>query len=178
MLVFYLSRLETEESKSKFTLLYEKYIKLMHFVAYKILLDEQLSEDAVHNAFIKLVNYLDTIEDIECHKTKNFIVIIVRSAALDLYRKRKRQSTVPFEEVEFTVQSDNEIDEYTDVGILKETIKVMPDTLRDVLELKYFYGNSNLEIAKTLSISEETVRKRLERAREKLSSLLEMEGNS
>lgn len=175
MLMFYLSMLEIEESKSKFALLYEKYRKLMYYVANKILLDEQLSEDAVHNAFIKLVKYLDAIEDIECHKTRNFIVIIVRSAALDIYRKRKRQSTLQFEELEFAAETYSEIDAHTDFEYMKETIKALPPKLRDVVELKFFYHYSNAEIAKLLDINEETIRKRLERAREKLGDIWQEE---
>ncbi len=51
MLPIYLALLETEEEKQKFGLIYEKYRKLMHWVAKGILNDDRLAEDAVHEAF-------------------------------------------------------------------------------------------------------------------------------
>lgn len=47
MLIFFLSMLETDEGKNNFTRLYEKYRKLMFYVANQILRDGYLSEDAV-----------------------------------------------------------------------------------------------------------------------------------
>lgn len=172
MLVFYLSMIETEKEKSKFAQLYELYRNPMYIMAQGILRDEQLAEDAVHNAFIKIMRYLETIDEDECHKTKNLIVMIIRSTAIDLYRKRKRQSTVRLDEAEM-IEVHSEMDAQTDLDSLKETIKALPDKQRDVLELKFFYHYTNAEIAKLLSISEETVRKRLERARGKLRILWE-----
>ncbi len=57
-MLFYLSLLDTEEEKSKFEQLYYQYRKLMYLCAWEVLRDEQLAEDAVHEAFIKLTKYL------------------------------------------------------------------------------------------------------------------------
>ena len=53
----YLCLLDTEEEKSKFEELYNQYRKLMYLCAKEILRDEQLAEDAVHEAFLKPVSY-------------------------------------------------------------------------------------------------------------------------
>lgn len=58
MLFFYLSALDTQEERTKFEDIYKKYGKLMKYVAYNILRDDSLAEDAVHNAFLKLMKYL------------------------------------------------------------------------------------------------------------------------
>ncbi len=55
MFFFYLSLLESDEDKSKFTKLYSKYAKLMKYVALQKLDDEHLAEDAVHNAFMNII---------------------------------------------------------------------------------------------------------------------------
>ena len=47
MLPFYLQLLETEGEKQKFERLYERYRRLMHWIAVRILQDEHLAEDAV-----------------------------------------------------------------------------------------------------------------------------------
>lgn len=50
-MLIYLAILELEEDKIKFEKVYEKYRQIMFYVANKILKDDHLSEDAVHNAF-------------------------------------------------------------------------------------------------------------------------------
>lgn len=90
MLSLYLSLLDTEEEKSKLEKLYYEYRELMKYIALGILNDEYTAEDAVHNAFIKLTRHLKGIEEIKNHKTKSFIVIIIKSVSLDMLKKEKK----------------------------------------------------------------------------------------
>lgn len=76
MLLYYLSLVDTEEEKSKLENLYYEYKALMKYIAFNILGDNGLAEDAVHEAFIKLTRHLDGIGEIKSLKTKAFIVII------------------------------------------------------------------------------------------------------
>ena len=62
----------------------------MFYVANDILKDNYLAEDAVHKAFLKLINHLDKIWETESQKTKSFIVIITKNIAIDMYRKCKK----------------------------------------------------------------------------------------
>lgn len=71
--------------RTKLEEIYAKYRKVMFYTAKSILNDDFSAEDAVHKAFEKLFNYLDKIEDISSHKTKGFLVIVVRNIAIDLY---------------------------------------------------------------------------------------------
>ena len=90
--------LDTEEEKSKFEKIYFEYRQLMFRIANVILKDEYLVEDAVSKSFIKIMKHLNKINDIECPKTKGFIVIVVKYTAIDLYRKRKRENTGQIDE--------------------------------------------------------------------------------
>ena len=73
MLQFYLQLLETEEELQKFTQLYETYRKLMHWTAEGILHDEHLAEDAVHEAFLRIIQNFHQIREIPCPKTRRKI---------------------------------------------------------------------------------------------------------
>ena len=84
MLMICLSLVDTPEEKSKFRQLYEKYRGLMFYCAREILRDDGLAEEAVQEAFIRLAKHLKKINDIDCNKTKHFIVIIVESASKDI----------------------------------------------------------------------------------------------
>lgn len=174
MMFIYLSMIETEEDKNKFVLLYEKYRKLMFYVANQILKDEYLAEDAVHHTFIKIIENLDKISEIDCHKTKSYIVIMVRNCSINLYNQRKRHPWVSFDS-EIEIESDETFQIEEDDALVK-AIANLPEIYNAVLTLKYVQEFSNSEIAETLDISEPTVRKRLERAKSKVQEALEKEG--
>ena len=54
-MLLYLQMLETPEEKSQFEQIYLEYRGLMYHVAYEILHNDQDAEDAVHQAFVKIV---------------------------------------------------------------------------------------------------------------------------
>lgn len=174
MLPIYLAMLNDEEDKNKFELIYEKYRKLMFYVANRVLNDEQLAEDAVHQTFLKILENLDKIEDVRCHKTKSYIVTMVRNTAINLYNRRKRHATIPLEEVEYCITVEP-LSFTEDLDHLARAVMKLPAMYRGVLTLKYVQEFSNAEIAQMLDISEATVRKRLERAKHKLEELFEKE---
>ena len=53
MLSLYLAMIDTDEDRAKFAALYERYSRLMFYIARQILGDEQLSEDAVQEALLR-----------------------------------------------------------------------------------------------------------------------------
>lgn len=175
MLLLYLSTIDSDESKDKFESLYLKYRKHMKHIALKILGDEHLAEDAVHNAFVKIISNLEKFNKIDCQETRNLIVIIIRSVSIDMYRKRNREfENTDILDKEISIETDFSIIEVD--NILKE-IDVLPDIYKDILLLKVEYGYKDREIAKLLGLKIDTVSKRLERARKQLKKQLN-EGGS
>ena len=59
---------------------------------------------------------------------------------------------------------------------LLEAIRSLPQNYAAVLQLKFVYGLNNKEIASALDLSEENVKKLIQRARKKLEGILEKEG--
>ena len=174
-MLFYLSLLDTEEEKSKFEQLYYQYRKLMYLCAWEVLRDEQLAEDAVHEAFIKLTKYLKKIDEIKCNKTKRFVVIVVESAAKDIWRKEKRNSHETWEEVELEYHFTAEVN-VSQITVIEEAILKLPFTYRQIFQLKYGWGYANREIADVLDMREGTIRQRLARGKKLLQELLEDAG--
>ncbi len=174
MLPIYLAMLDGDDEKSKFESFYLTYRKLMFHVANGILNDESLAEDAVHQAFLKILENFDKVGEISCHKTRSYVVIIVRNATINLYNQRKRRTTIPLEDVEYCITTEP-ISVAEDLDHLARAVLKLPVIYKDVLTLKYVQEFSNEEIAKMLDISEATVRKRLERAKRRLEEILERE---
>lgn len=110
---------------------------------------------------------MNKISGRDCIQIRNYLIIIVRNAALRIYNKRKKEICV--EEV-YTVEPslDNlEIDvEKRDVQErVFQMLKGLDEKYADVLILKYFYDMKNKEIAKEIGISLENVKIRLARGK-------------
>ncbi|MCH5299178.1 MAG: sigma-70 family RNA polymerase sigma factor [Ruminococcus sp.] len=176
MLQFYLTLVDGAEEKSKFEQIYIQYRGLMLSRAYEILRDTGLAEDAVHNAFIRILQNIAKLDDVESPRTKSFVVIVAENVAKTMYAKNMRQNVVPLDE---TYQSPVSIAEAAESRISAEyvaqKIAELPEQYSRVMMLKYLNQLTNREIASALKISEAAVRKRLERARRELSRLLEEE---
>ena len=186
VLQFYLQLLETEEELQKFTQLYETYRKLMHWTAEKILHDEHLAEDAVHEAFLRIIQNFHQIREIPCPKTRSFVVIIVRNVALNMQKKRTWEEKETFREIlpeestdfredalrhaidEIAYGFDETIDEIYRNEIMAAVLS-MPDVSKEILLLYGYVGYSVRDIAKYLKITEATAYKRLQRARNALA---------
>ena len=176
-MLIYMSMIESGEDEDLFKGLYLKYRKHMKYIAMQILSDEYLAEDAVHNAFLKIISNLEKFHRIDCQETKNLIVIFIRSTAIDLYRKRKRE----FEHTDTLNQDIPTEADFSAVNVadILSAIETLPEIYRDVLLLKVEYEYTDREIAKILGIKTDTVSKRLERARRQLKKLLgEVESNA
>lgn len=161
--------MNNESQKDTFTEIYIKYKQLMYSEANLILNDKELSKDAVHEAFIKILHNLDKIENIHCPKTKAFVTIIVRRVSINIYNKRKRENIIYLSDVEneinFLPSLLNQLDCVND-GILLITQLKSKD--QEIIILKYIYGFSISEISPMLDISKEALYKRFQRCKEKL----------
>ena len=164
--MIYLMMIEGEEDKRKFVIICEKYRCLMLKVAYDILKDNFLAEDAVHEAFIKIAKSMKKIGEIDTLETKRYLITVTKNATIDIYRKKKLQIN---REVSVDELGENNIplsymETEGDEEIL-EILKDLPVKYRDVFILKYSSEMDNDEIAKLLNISEGTVRQRLSRGK-------------
>lgn len=170
----YLNMIESEEDKIKFEEIYTTYRQTMFYVANRIVRDQYLAEDIIHQAFLKIIDNLDKINEINCHKTKGYIVVIVQNLSIDFYRKRKRENNISFEEAELYVE-DRKNNETFMMNEIEEAISKLPISYLTVLKLKFSHGNSNSEISDILGISETNVRQRISRGKKMLQEILDRE---
>ncbi len=173
MLMIYLAAIETDAEKSKFEAIYMEYRALMFYVANQILNNDQDAEDVVHQAFEKIIAIVDEIESVKCPQTKSLVVTIVERKAIDLYRARRRRTTLPLDEESNSAFSPSGIETMPDRAGVAQAIASLPSKYRSLLLLKYDNGYSNQEIAQMLSMPAANVKKTIQRAKAKLRQLLE-----
>ena len=177
-MLLYLSMLDTQKEKDKFTEVYEQYQHFCWYVAYQLLGDAHLAEDAVQDAFLALTRHLDKIEDAESPKTRKFLLTIVKSKAVDILRRQHGESSVD----ELTTEPASPEEDMLSAYITKENynhliscILELDEAYRVIFEYKYVHQLSDREIAQLLDITPKLVNVRYYRARKKLQQMLEKE---
>lgn len=176
MLSFYLSMLDDEQLRTDFEIIYNEYRELMYYAASRILGDTNDSEDVVHQAFMKILDMMDDIDEPKSPDTRAQAVIITQHFAIDLYRRRRKRTLVPFDVTDRRYSLDEAAADIANAGPVETAILRLPDRYRNVILLKYNIGYSNAELAKMLDMSEENVKKTVQRAKNKLKKLLAEEG--
>ena len=180
MLAIYLGMIDTDEEKITFEDLYHTYKGKMFSLAYGILKNHHNAEEAVSNAFFTAARNFKTIASLTALQQGAYLKITVKNAAIDIYRKEKNQNSTPLEEIEnFGDVSDDISDEVLsemNYNRVVEAIRSLPENYSEPLYLFHVQDMSINGIANTLCISEETVKKRLQRARQKLRTILEEQG--
>lgn len=89
-MLIYLSALETDNERREFMVLYSEYHEVMLRVAKKYFpSDQMMLEDAVQNAWMKVIKNFQRILDVPCKKRGAYCVIILETNAFPFYEKRK-----------------------------------------------------------------------------------------
>ena len=179
-MLFYTLVLDTEEEKTKLEQIYEKYHQAMFAIAYDILNDQLVTEDAVHSAVLKVIKCLDDLDLGQPDKLWNTVAKITRRTAIDLYRKRKREQKITsldvLEDWRLPAELKDIFWELPEENRIIEAIKCMPPLYREVFIMKYQHHYENKEIAEMFGISEDSVRKRISRGKRKLGEILKERG--
>jgi RNA polymerase sigma-70 factor (ECF subfamily) len=141
---------------------YKNYIWKL---SYSILQDSYLAEDATQETLIILNRNLEKI-DLESPKAHGFITVVARHKAYEFYHRQKKYALGSEEDLASHIREPMDHS-----GELISAIHSLSPLYSTVLLLSYVHGYSDAEIAKILDIAPATVRKRKERARDKLQSV-------
>ena len=164
---------ETQAEKDHASALFEAHHKAMFFEARQVLNSHEDAEDAVQEAFIIIHGHLNKLEDITCHKTRSFVVIVAKNIARNMIRKRKRATLVSLDEMPYELPSEgDEVFEGIEVEAILSAIHDLPELAREVLLMKYRHHCTDKELADIMGIRYDTAHKRIERARALLTRKL------
>lgn len=171
MLSFFLAVLESDADRQMFTAIYDQYHSQMERVAIKILKKQSDAEDAVQNAFMQVIRHFEKIYQIPCENLPFWLISIVKNEAYMILRKNKK--VVPLEDWSCFSKKAADVMDY---AALVELFSELPDTYRQVLEMKVILGYTDAEISARLGITETAVSTRASRGRKLLREILEKEG--
>lgn len=162
--------------------IFDNHYKLIYQIAYDILKNSQDTEDILNEVMINVMNNIEKFLRANRNEIVSQIVIYSRNSAINLYNKNKRRNEL---EHPIAVTNEDGVDEIIDladtelnledliisnetVGIIKRHLKSLSQEHRDVINLVYSFGYSNVEAAKILHISPNAVGLRLFKAKKKL----------
>ena len=153
---------------------YRLYERKMYSVAYAILKDEWLAEDAVMDAFERLMKQETVFEEADSYACKQYIITVIKRVAIDIYNKRRKQQerTVLTDKDEDFEMPGGEWSFINEQDSLAEYISRLPKKYRDVVRLTVEKNMTSKEVSDRLGISEAAVRKRYERAKKKLAEMM------
>ena len=171
MLIYYLQMLDTPEEKLRFEQIYLKYRGLMYHVANQVLHSPQDAEDAVHNAFLRVIKHFKRFQDARAEDLAPQLVVLSKNEAISLLRKKKDEA--PLEDGETLVAESGDIMDYR---ALVDSFTRLPQTYRAVMEMKLLLGYSDGEIAAKLGLTKTAVSSRVSRGRLLLRDIVEQEG--
>jgi len=156
-----------------FGLLYERYYPLMYSLAYSIVADSHLAQDAAQQSFAVACGNISQLKSKE--KFAGWLGAICRNTSRDIRRQKSRYIVTDRIEAGIT-ETDHNADE--EIEMIRAAIWKLRPIHREVLFLRYYNGSSYKEISKIYGLSESAVHGRVTRARRKLAVILTRNGFS
>jgi RNA polymerase sigma factor (sigma-70 family) len=154
-------------------ILYDRYGRVAYALAFRVLRDQALAEDAVQEAFLAVWRSADAYKR-ERAKPSTWILTVVHRRAVDLVRREQRRRGEPLEAAPEPVSAP--VDE--DVALRDRRVAVqaaldrLPGEQRQALELAYYAGLTQSELAARLGVPLGTVKSRMFAGLARLRELL------
>lgn len=154
-----------QEEQKKLERLYALYEQPMYRVAFAVLHQTEAAEDAVSDAFMKVMKHIRSIKNPDSEETKHYMIKVIRTTAFTQYRKLQRKA-------EWEVSADDSMMQIAAPEENKETVSEVLKTLkteeRELVLLRCAEDLSWQEISRKLGVTETCARKRFERVRKYL----------
>jgi RNA polymerase sigma factor (sigma-70 family) len=161
--------------------LYQRYGTLAYGLAVRILGDPGRAEDVVQESFMRVWTHAGSF-DASRGSLRSWLLTTVRHRSIDYLRGRAARERRELElsaEVPSSGQGADpwrEVSESLEREAIRQALASLPPDQRQVVELAYFGGYTQREIAEIVSVSLGTVKGRTRLALEKLSSYLQGRG--
>lgn len=166
-------RLQTGDEQALVEL-YRRFGGLVYSVAYRVVHDHALAEEVMQDAFLNCWNRAESYRP-SAGKVAPWLARIARNRAIDVVRGRQHQARlreqaplVPLRTMASADHSDAVASEQT----IFEAVSELPEAQRTVIELAYFSGMTQSEIARQLDQPLGTVKSRTRSAMEHLRQRL------
>jgi RNA polymerase sigma-70 factor (ECF subfamily) len=159
--------------------IYMRYEPLLHTVILGVIRDESEVDDILHDVLLQVWDRADRYNPNE-RGLRGLLVTLARRRALDRLRRRSAyrrateslRSDVDNPLINEVTSTSDQLENSDLSALLKRIIQLLPEAQEEVINLTFFKGMSQREIATQRHISLGTVKTRLHLAQRKLHNFL------
>jgi RNA polymerase sigma factor (sigma-70 family) len=154
--------------------LYDRFGRVAYGLALRILRDEALAQDAVQEAFLAVWRSADRFLA-ERAKASTWILTLVHRRSVDLVRREDRRRGEPLESAGEPAAPETLEDEVTlgfERRVVREALGQLTPEQREALELGYYGGLTQSELAERLGLPLGTIKSRMFAGLSRLRELL------
>jgi len=157
--------------------LYDRVGRMAYGLAYRVLRDARHAEDAVQEAFLAVWRTAAAFSP-ERAKASTWILTIVHRRAVDMVRREQRRRTEPYEiaggqEHGADPSAEDAAWLHFERTRVQEALAQLPDSQREAIELAYYGGYSQSELAERLGVPLGTIKSRMFAGLARLRELLD-----
>ena len=161
--------------KPAFSYLYDNYAPALNNIIYRMVEDVSLAEDILQEAFVKIWNNFASYDKSK-GRLFTWMLNLTRNLTIDMMRSKgyRKQSQISGDEISVHNLQDHSISitKYDSLGIRKQLAYLKPDQ-RIIIDMAYFNGYTQDEIAKEIGIPLGTVKTRMRTAILELRKMLQ-----
>ena len=157
--------------------LYDRIGRIAYGLAFRVLRDERLAEDAVQEGFLTAWR---TAADFSAERAKasTWLLTLVHRRAVDLVRREERRRVEPLPEDDRDAAATSPAAEEAawlrfDRERVQEALQSLPDAQREAIELAYYGGFTQSELAERLGQPIGTIKSRMFSGLARLRELLD-----
>lgn len=153
---------------------YRAHGRLVYAVAYRVLGDRGLAEEATQQTFVKAWRAAQSFD--EERELGPWLAAIARRVAIDVYRREALRRAAPIESVPAgdpaLLAAPQSAEAVYDVWEVRDAVAQLPPDEQEVVRLQHLDGFTHAQIAERLGVALGTVKSRSFRAHRRLAALL------
>jgi len=181
MPMFYLFVIETDEGRLILSAFYSEHKGKCLKAALSVTSNHAWAEEAIQDAFLKMIKHSEKYFDDPCKRTVAQIVIMVKSAAIDILRREKRLDHAMIDDLEPVLPSDEPdmlrvVAGKEAVDRLQHHVSQLDEVSQTIFEMKYLLEKTDGEIAEMTGLTKNTVAVRIHRLKTALQETMRKEG--
>jgi RNA polymerase sigma factor (sigma-70 family) len=157
--------------------LYDRFGRIAYGLALRVLRDSALAEDAVQDAFLNVWRSAERFEAGRA-KASTWVLTFVHRRAVDLVRREERRRTVPEEAAPEPAGpgADEDVERRSKCKVVQGALRRLPPEQREAIELAYYGGYTQSELAERLGEPLGTIKSRMFTGLQRLRAALDEAG--
>lgn len=141
-----------------FEKMYNRTYKKLYSIAYNILKNHQLAEDALSEMFLRVSLSFKKINNLSLHDLDAYLVRSIKNTCYNFIEKNNSDKKKLDELIKTNVKDiDDSVFDKIDLDLLMEAVNALPEPFKTALVLKEYYELTADEVANQMNVSKRSV---------------------